>query len=159
MWILEKAFEVDCTEVAGHLVLYIHRTFAWTGIRWRGAKEKRGESSPRLKMPPFSTDIDPRRCSSRDYTSRPWFPSIVSSNRRKKSILFLFWPSYRADRINARREIAARYRGIMFDSPRYERDTEDASRLWSFIHQAISFVALSAGIMGKTALYDKQWYS
>lgn len=28
MWILRKVFEVDCAEVAGHLVLYIRRAFA-----------------------------------------------------------------------------------------------------------------------------------
>lgn len=83
MWILEKAFEVDCAEVAGHLVLYIYieRLHGTKYLSLKGSQAEK-TSSPRLKMPPFSTDIDPRRCSSRDYTARSWFPSFSVSSRQ-----------------------------------------------------------------------------
>lgn len=91
MWILEKAFEVDCAEVAGHLVLYIHWTFAWNEYLSLKGSQAEKTSSPRLKMPPFSTDIDPRRCSSRDYTARSWFPSFSVSSRRKCMYVYICW--------------------------------------------------------------------
>lgn len=74
-------------------------------IDWNSLKGSQAEktSSPRLKMPPFSTDIDPRRCSSRDYTSRPWFPSLVSSNKKKYTTFPL--PGPPSDWINLRYEI------------------------------------------------------
>lgn len=84
MWILEKAFEVDCAEVAGHLVLYIYieRLHGTKYLSLKGSQAEK-TSSPRLKMLPFSTDIDPRRCSSRDYTARSWFPSFSVSSRQR----------------------------------------------------------------------------
>lgn len=67
MWIPGKAFEVDCAEVAGHLVLYIYIE-RLHGTKYLSSKGRKDEFASWLKMPPFSTDIDPRRCSSRDYT-------------------------------------------------------------------------------------------
>lgn len=53
--------------MAGHLVLYIYIE-RLHGTKYLSSKGRKDEFASWLKMPPFSTDIDPRRCSSRDYT-------------------------------------------------------------------------------------------